>query len=74
MDDVLRKNLTVKIYNSSQPANSPSRQFRQAADGSPHIFLLDHIHELEARLSKRILPRLLNIEPEHKFGFFAREL
>lgn len=72
MDFMLRYNLKVNLNNMSQSPDSPSRLFRQHASGSHHLFLLDHILQQRERLGGIKQPRLMNIQPSHKFGLVAR--
>lgn len=68
-----RANLTLALDESrSQPLDSPSRKFRAATRGSPHVFLVDETLRLKALWTKKDQPRLLRIFPEHQFGFTDR--
>lgn len=73
MDAMLRYNIRVQINNKSQPANSPSRLFRQQTEGSHHLFLLNHILQQRKRLTGVGQASFINIRPDHKFALVGRE-
>ncbi|KIJ26830.1 hypothetical protein M422DRAFT_272033 [Sphaerobolus stellatus SS14] len=64
----LRHNIRLKLRHFSQPANSPSRQFKAATLGSPHLSLVDTLLREMEKLTGVPQPVFLNICPEHQFG------
>lgn len=72
-DGILRYNVKVDIYNLSQPADSPSRQFCSALASSHHVFVMNHLlHQREA-LYGVPQPLLLDVAPHHRFGLVPRQ-
>ncbi|KIJ51651.1 hypothetical protein M422DRAFT_157761 [Sphaerobolus stellatus SS14] len=67
-DMALRHNIRLKLRNFSQPANSPSRQFRAAALGSPYLSLIDALLREMEKLTNIAQPVFLDICPQHQFG------
>ncbi|KIJ48373.1 hypothetical protein M422DRAFT_247709 [Sphaerobolus stellatus SS14] len=67
-DMVLWHNLRLKLRNFSQPVDSPSRQFRAATLGSPHLYLIDGLLREMEKLTGIPQPQFLDIHPEHQFG------
>ncbi|KAK4703110.1 hypothetical protein P7C70_g3109, partial [Phenoliferia sp. Uapishka_3] len=73
LDTILRGNLNIKItQNHTQPADSPSRLFRNLANGRHHLFALDHQLVLLESLTKETQLRFINNCPEHHFGVVQR--
>ncbi|KAK4701793.1 hypothetical protein P7C70_g4430, partial [Phenoliferia sp. Uapishka_3] len=73
LDTILRGNLKLKItQNHTQPANSPSRLFRNLAAGRHHLFALDHQLRLLEDLTREKQLSFINVFPEHRFGVVQR--
>ncbi|KIR51745.1 hypothetical protein I315_05692 [Cryptococcus gattii Ru294] len=72
-DGILRYNVKVDIYNLSQPADSPSRQFRAALASSHHVFVMNNLLRQRETLYGVPQPLLLNVAPHHRFGLVPRQ-
>lgn len=72
-DGILRYNVKVDIYNLSQPADSPSRQFRSALASSHHVFVMNHLLRQREALYGVPQPLLLDVAPHHLFGLVPRQ-
>lgn len=74
-DTILRSNVSRPIArNLSQPANSNSRLFKAALNGSHHVGLLNDLHEAENRYLGTRKPILRDPCPEIRFGLVNRNL
>lgn len=60
-DGILRYNVKIDIYNLSQPADSPSRQFRSALASSHHVFAMNNLLRQREALYGAPQPLLLDV-------------
>lgn len=60
-DGILRYNVKIDICNLSQPADSPSRQFRSALASSHHVFAMNNLLRQREALYGAPQPLLLDV-------------